>query len=86
MARVNTVAGEVNAWRYRSKTPQFFVIDGQAFWPILIFLFHPELDTFIFVVVSMLILHFAARRGYGLPQLFGRLRVLFASPYRYRED
>lgn len=86
MARTNTVAQETNAWRYRSLTPKFFFIDGQAFWPILIFLFHPGLDTAIFVIVSMLILHFAATRGYGLPQLMGRLIVLLGSPYRYRDD
>lgn len=86
MARTNTVANEVNAWRYRSKTPKFFFIDGQAFWPILLVLFHPSLDTLLFALVSMLILHFAARRGFGLPQLFGRMRVLIGSAYRYRED
>jgi hypothetical protein len=86
MARVNTVAHETNPWRYRSMTPRFFFIDGQAVWPILLFLFHPGLATLVIAIVSMFILHFSARRGFGLPQLFGRLRVLLGSPYRYRED
>lgn len=86
MARTNTVQQETNAWRYRSQTPKFFVIDGQAVWPILLFLFHPGLTTLGVAVVSMVILHVAARRGFGLPQLFGRVRVWLSSPYRYRED
>ncbi len=86
MARVNTVAHETNAWRYRSLTPKLFFIDGQAFWPIVLFLFHPALSTAGFVLVSMVILHFAAVRGYGLPQIMGRLRTTIGSPYRYRED
>jgi hypothetical protein len=86
MARVNTVAQETNAWRYRSLIPKFFFIDGQAFWPILLFLFHPAQVTAEFVVVSMIILHFAAVRGYGLPQILGLLRTVIGSPFRYRED
>jgi len=86
MARINTVANEINAWRYRSQMPRFFFIDGQAVWPILLFLFHPGLATLGIAIVSMIVLHFAARRGYGLPQIFGRARVWIGSTYRYRED
>ncbi|MCR2831126.1 IcmT/TraK family protein [Acidithiobacillus ferrooxidans] len=85
MARVNTVANEINAWRYRSLIPKFFFIDGQAFWPILLCFIHPALVTLEFAVVSMLTLHFAARRGYGPGQLIGKLRSFLASRYRYRE-
>lgn len=58
---------------------------GQAFWPILIFRFHPGLDTALVVGISRLILYFAVKHGCGLPQRMGRLLVLLDSADHYRE-
>ncbi len=85
MARQNQLVNDENAWRFRSQTPQFFLIDGQAGWPVLLCFFWPHLDTFIFAGVSMVVLSVAARYGYGVPQLLGKLRVFVGSRYRYRD-
>lgn len=85
MTRNNELLNDINAWRFRSQPPQFFFIDGQAGWPVLLCFFWPHLDMFIFAGTSMVVLTVAARYGYGLPQLVGRLRAFMASRYRYRD-
>ncbi len=80
----NSVAGETHAWRYRSMAPKLWFIDGQAFWPVIACFFWPSKETFGFAVVSMLVLHFAARRGYGPVQLIGKARSILAGHVRYR--
>jgi len=65
-------------WRDSARTPKFFFIDGRAAFPMLIFLLHIRLWTFIVAVIATLFFTVLERFGFTLP-VFGRwLRNFFA--------
>lgn len=76
MARVETEPH----WRDSARNPRFFIIDARAAFPLLLFLLHIRLWSFILAVVTMVFFGALERYGFSLT-VFGRwLRTKLAGP------
>jgi intracellular multiplication protein IcmT len=67
-------------WRDSARTAKFFVIDATAVFPLLLFLVHIALWTFI--VAAVIIGFFATlnRFGFSMPVFFRVFRSFIAGP------
>ncbi|HKY69833.1 MAG TPA: IcmT/TraK family protein [Gammaproteobacteria bacterium] len=54
-------------WRDSARTPQFFIMDAYATFPLLFFLMHMRLWTFIVVVITILFFAGLEKFGFTLP-------------------
>ena len=69
-------------WRDSARVPYFFIMDARAAYPLLLFICHIRLWTFILCVSVMLVLALLQKFGYTVP-VFGRLAKAFiAGPIR----
>ncbi|OGT09065.1 MAG: phosphoesterase [Gammaproteobacteria bacterium GWE2_37_16] len=59
-------------WRDSARSARFFIVDAQAAFPLLLFLMHITLWTFIVAVVTMLFFTVLNRFGFSVI-VFGRL-------------
>lgn len=59
-------------WRDSARSARFFIVDAQAAFPLLLFLMHIKLWTFIVAVVTMLFFTVLNRFGFSVI-VFGRL-------------
>lgn len=76
MARIETEPH----WRDSARKPRFFIIDARAAFPLLLFLLHIRLWSFVLAVVTMLFFGALERYGFSLT-VFGRwVRTKLAGP------
>lgn len=67
-------------WRDSARTPRFFLIDARAAFPILLFLLHIRVWTFIVAILAMAFFGALERYGFTLV-IFGRwVRTKLAGP------
>lgn len=67
-------------WRDSARRLKFFIWDGNASFPMLVFLVHMRLWTFIFAIVTMVFFTILNRYGFS-PKVFMRwLRSFLAGP------
>jgi intracellular multiplication protein IcmT len=59
-------------WRDSARSARFFIVDAQAAFPLLLFLVHIRLWTFIIACVAMLFFTLLNRFGFSVI-VFGRL-------------
>lgn len=76
MARVQTAA----SWRDSARNPRFFLIDARAAFPLLLFLLHITLWTFLLAVVVMAFFGMLERYGFSLTVFLRWLRSTLAGP------
>ena len=50
-------------WRDSQRSARFFMFDAKASFPIILFIFHARLFTFLFAVIVMLVFWFLERKG-----------------------
>jgi len=78
MARVKTEAH----WRDSARSPRFFFIDARAAFPLLLFLLHIRLWSFILALVTMLFFWGLERYGFSLIVFLRWMRNVFAGPHK----
>jgi len=61
-------------WRDSARTPRFFYIDGWAAFPLLLFLLHIRIWTFITAVFFTMFFSALERYGFGMKVFFRWLR------------
>lgn len=67
-------------WRDSARNPRFFIIDARAAFPLLVFLMHIRIWTFVLAVLAMLFFGLLERYGFSL-LVFGRwFRCMLAGP------
>ena len=69
-------------WRDIARTPRFFFIDSLAAFPLLLFIMHIRLWTFITAIVIMGFLLVLERFKFTLPVFFRWMRSTLAGPLR----
>lgn len=70
-------------WRDTARRVKFFVWDGNAVFPMLIFLVHMRLWTFILAIVAMVFFTILNRYGFS-PRVFMRwIRCRIAGPRKF---
>ena len=74
MARIPTQAH----WRDSARQPRFFLIDARAAFPLLLFLLHIKLWSFILAVATMAFFGLLERYGFSLIVFLRWLRSLLA--------
>ena len=67
-------------WRDSARTARFFFIDAKAAFPILLFLVHIRLWTFIIAVVIMLFFTTLNRFGYTVDVFIRIFRSFLSGP------
>jgi intracellular multiplication protein IcmT len=69
-------------WRDSARAARFFFVDARAAFPLLLFLLHMRLWTFILAIVTMIF--FALLEKYGFTVIvFGRwIRTFMAGPQK----
>lgn len=72
-------------WRDSARAARFFFVDARAAFPLLLFLMHMRLWTFILAIITMVF--FALLEKYGFTVIvFGRwLRNFLAGPYKFSQ-
>lgn len=76
-------------WRDSARQPRFFVVDAMAAFPLLLFLLHIRMWTFILAILAMIFFGVLERFSFTVPvfmrwvrgRLAGRVRVA-RSPWR----
>lgn len=61
-------------WRDSARTPRFFSIDARAAFPLLFFLLHIRLWTFILAIIATIFFAALERYGFTLSVFFRLLR------------
>jgi intracellular multiplication protein IcmT len=74
MARVPTEAH----WRDSARTPRFFLIDARAAFPLLLFLMHIRLWSFILALLAMAFFGLLERYGFSVTVFLRWLRTVLA--------
>jgi intracellular multiplication protein IcmT len=54
-------------WRDSARPAKFFIIDAAAAFPVLLFLVHITLWTFVVAIIAMLFFTILNRFGYSIP-------------------
>jgi intracellular multiplication protein IcmT len=67
-------------WRDSARNVRFFIMDFRATFPLLIFLFHVRLWTFILAVITTLFFAALERYGFTLEVFMRWLRAYIAGP------
>lgn len=70
-------------WRDSARVPRFFLIDARAAFPLLFFLLHIRLWTFIVAVVVTLFFGILERYGFSLVVFWRWLRTTLAGRRKY---
>lgn len=65
-------------WRDSARSPKFFFVDSRACFPLLLFLLHIRLWTFIVAVIAMLFFGILYRFGFTLSIFFRWVRASLA--------
>lgn len=68
------------SWRDSSRAPRFFFIDGLAAFPLLLFLLHIRLWTFILTIGATLFFTILNRYGFTVSVFLRWLRNFLAGP------
>jgi len=69
-------------WRDSARSARFFFVDARAAFPLIFFLLHMRLWSFILAIITMLFFALLERYGFSVP-VFGRwLRGLLAGPHK----
>jgi len=69
-------------WRDSARRPRFFMIDAFAAFPLLIFLLHIRLWTFLLALIIIIFLGILERFKFTLPVFFRFIRSFLAGPHR----
>lgn len=67
-------------WRDSARPARFFFIDANVAFPLIVFLVHIKLWTFILAVVVMVFFSILSRYGYGVDVFLRILRSTLAGP------
>lgn len=67
-------------WRDSARSPRFFIIDARAAFPLLLFLLHIRIWSFVLAVVVMLFFGLLERYGFTLTVFLRWFRSLLAGP------
>lgn len=74
---------ETAHWRDSARTPQFFMMDAYSAFPLLLFLLHIRLWTFIAACCFCAFFMGLNKFGFSLPVFIRWLRSFFAGNHRY---
>jgi len=78
MARIRTEAH----WRDSARAPRFFLIDARAAFPLLLFLLHIRLWSFLLALGAMFFFGLLERYGFSLIVFLRWARNLLAGPHK----
>lgn len=70
-------------WRDSGRSARFFFVDYRAAFPLLLFLLHIKLWTFILALLAVLCLYGLERYGYTVPVFLCLVRTWFSGPKKY---
>ncbi len=69
-------------WRDSARVPRFFVVDARAAFPLVLFILHISLWTFIIALVFMLFFSTIERFGFTVKIFFRWLKSFLAGPHK----
>lgn len=69
-------------WRDSARQARFFMIDARAAFPLLIFLMHIRMWTFVLAITTMCFFALLEKFGFTLVIFFRWLRSFLAGPYK----
>ncbi len=70
-------------WRDSARSARFYMVDANASFPLLLFLVHMKLWTFILAILFMIFFSIVARFGFTVPIFFRWFRSTLAGPRKY---
>jgi len=65
-------------WRDSARIPKFYMVDGRAAFPLLLFLLHIRLWTFVVAIVATVFFTVLQKYGYTITVFWRRLRCILA--------
>jgi len=69
-------------WRDSARNPRFFIMDAAAIFPLVLFLLHISLWTFVLAIISMFFLMVLERFQFTIPVFMRWLRSFLAGNQR----
>lgn len=70
-------------WRDTARSARFFFVDYRAAFPLLLFLLHIKVWTFVLALVATLSLYALERYGYTVPVFLRLVRSWLAGSRKY---
>lgn len=72
-------------WRDSARSARFFMVDAKAAFPLILFILHIKLWTFLFGIITMTFFAMLERFGFSM-EIFGRVvRGFLAGPEKPAE-
>jgi len=65
-------------WRDSGRIPRFFIVDARSFYPLILFLMHVRLWTFMVALIVALFFGLIEHYGYSMTVFLRMLRTFFA--------
>jgi intracellular multiplication protein IcmT len=72
-------------WRDSARTARFFIVDARAAFPLLFFLLHIRLWTFLVAIFTMVFFGMLERYGFTVPVFWRWLRVALGGKRRFAQ-
>lgn len=69
-------------WRDSARHPRFFFVDARAAFPLILFLVHIRLWTFVLAIVTMTFFFFIERAGVRLGVFLRLVRTFLAGSHK----
>jgi intracellular multiplication protein IcmT len=69
-------------WRDSARSARFFLVDARAAFPLLLFLMHIRIWSFVIAVVATLFFALLERYGFTVPVFWRALRNFIAGPQK----
>ncbi len=79
MARMPT---ENAHWRDSSRPAQFWIFDARATFPLVLFIFHIKMWTFVLAIIAMIFFALLNKYGFSIPVFWRWLRSTVAGKRR----
>lgn len=71
-------------WRDSQRSVRFFIFDSKASFPVVLFIFHARLWTFLIVIAVMLLFWALERKGLDFTTALRTMRSFIIGNYRPR--
>ncbi len=76
------MATVTRSWRDTARDPRFFFVDANAAFPLVLFLLHIRLWTFMLAILSIVFFAVLERFKFTVPIFFRWIRSSIAGPIR----
>lgn len=74
--------GDGSHWRDSARPARFFLVDARAAFPLVLFILHIKIWTFVVAIIAMIFFALLERWGFTIPVFLRWTRSFLAGKYK----